>query len=108
VNGFDGFLANLKAKLADLLAETIKSRRDAAAKDVESFLQESRADLERWTRLLAQGDLSPEEFEWLVKARLDLAKMAALEQAGLAKVAMDRFKKALLGILIGSALEVFK
>ena len=108
MSGFDTFLATLRPKLVALVTQTVRDRKDAAVKDVESFLEGSRADLERWSRLVALGELSPDEFEWLVKARVDLARIAALEQAGLAKVALDRFKQSLLDIVTGSALAALK
>lgn len=107
MGNFDEFLAVLKDKVSTLVSE-LKQYKDAAAKDANSFLEDTRADLERWTRLLARGELSRDEFQWLLSARLDLAKMVALKQAGLAKVRLDRFRKSLLDALTSTALRVFK
>ncbi|KKK50796.1 hypothetical protein LCGC14_3121460, partial [marine sediment metagenome] len=32
-------------------------------------------DLKRWTKLLAQGDLSKDDFEWLIAGKKDLAEI---------------------------------
>jgi hypothetical protein len=103
---FDEFLAAFKEKLAPLVAD-LKRYKDAAAKDANSFIEDTRADLERWTRLVAQSELSADELRWLLSGRLELAKMVALKQAGLAKVRLDAFKKGLLEAVTSAALRVF-
>jgi hypothetical protein len=63
--------------------------------------------LRRWTKLLAQGDLSKDDFEWLVAGKKDLAEMEALKQTGLALVRLERFQNALISLVIDTAFETF-
>ena len=105
--GVDDFLRTLGERIAALASDTFKRHAAAARRDAEEFLARTRADLARWTQLLADGQLTLDDFQWLVKARLDVAKLAALKQAGLAKARLDGFRRALLETVLGTARELF-
>jgi hypothetical protein len=74
------------------LKTDLQAVRDEAIQDGEDFLNRTQDDLERWTRLLEEGELSRDEFESLVRGQKDLAEMEALKQAGLAAAKADRFQ----------------
>lgn len=38
-------------------------------RDIELFLKFARIKLERWTMLLSAGEITAEDFEWLVKSQ---------------------------------------
>ncbi len=103
---FDRFLELLKENLLALAQEHWTDVRDAALRDGQTFVRRTREDLERWLTLLAAGDLTREDFEWLVQGRRDLAEMEALKQAGLAKVRLDRFRSALVDVVVKTAFQV--
>lgn len=105
--GVDEFLRTLGERIAQLAADAFKRHAAAARRDAAEFLARTRADLARWAQLLAEGQLTPDEFQWLVKGRLDVAKLAALKQAGLAKARLDGFRRALLETVVGTARELF-
>ena len=56
---------------------------------------------------MAQGELTQDDFNWLVLARKHVAELHMLNQAGLAMVRIDRFKNALLDLVIDTAFDVF-
>ena len=84
---FNDFLNALKDGLKQVVAQSLADYKDAAVQDGEAFLIKTRADLERWTAELAQGRLSRDDFEWLVRGKKDLGGMEALKQAGLPRAA---------------------
>lgn len=104
---FNEFLKILKDNMEDLARRSWKEYREAALKDGESFLRKTKADLERWTGLLAKGDLTQDDFVWLIKGKKDLAELEALKQEGLTRVQLDRFRNALLDVVVNTATEVF-
>lgn len=104
---FDDFLDTLKDELADLAASHLDDLQDEAVRDSEQFLEDSKEDLKRWTRLLEEGEISEKDFESLVKGQKDLAKMEALKEAGLAAVEVDRFRKNLFDRVLGIASQFF-
>ena len=79
----------------------------AALDDGRAFVATAEADLARWAALLEAGDLTPEDFTWLVQGKRDLAELEALKQAGLGLARLDRFRASLLDTVVGTAFDVF-
>lgn len=104
---FDDFLLQVKTGAKDLARELFMEYRDTAVKESENFFAAARADLERWTKLLITGDLTREDFEWLVKGKKDLLDLYALKQAGLARVRIDRFRNGVIKLVVDKAMAIF-
>jgi len=104
---FDEFFETLKTELGEFAEYSWKSYKTAAIKDGKAFLEKSKADLERWTNMLAKGDLTRDDFEWLVVGKRDLAELVALKNKGLAKVALDRFVNGLIDTIVSTAFKTF-
>lgn len=104
---FDEFLSELKTEIVELASYSWKNYEEAAINDGKDFVEKSKADLERWTKMLAQHDLSREDFEWLIVGKKDLAELVALKQQGLAKVALDRFTNGLIDTIVSTAFKIF-
>ena len=107
MTNFDRFLDVLKNEIVALARENLEDYLEDAIRDGRSFLEESRADLERWTMLLAREEITQEDFRSLVKGQRELAQMKALTQAGLASVRRDRFVNAVVDTVIRTAFAVF-
>ncbi len=104
---FSRFLEELTAKLTELAEQQWTAYRDAAISDGTAFVDKIKADLERWSQLLASGALTKDDFAWLVQGKTDLAELEALEQAGLALERLDQFRTALINLVIDTAFSVF-
>jgi hypothetical protein len=104
---FERFLDTVKDEVVALAKDHLEEMQGAAVQDGEAFLERTKDDLKRWTRLLEQGDLTREDVEWLIKAKKDLAKMEALKQAGLAAARVDRFRNALIDRVINTTVRFF-
>jgi hypothetical protein len=104
---FDDFIDAIEEGVKELAKNTLKGYKDEAVTDAKAFLAASKDDLQRWATLLANGELSQDDFEWLVIGRKDVAALHALKQKGLALVRIDRFKNALLNLVIDTAFDVF-
>ena len=100
---FGDFLNEVKTGGVEIAKQEAVGFLDAATKDVEAFLNDLKADLERWIQQLAAGQLSMTDFEFLVKGKKDLAQMVALKQAGLAAIRIDRMRNALIDLIIKAA-----
>ena len=97
---FDKILQELKKSLVSLFNDKFSEFSKESKKDIELFLSESKSKLERWTSLLAQGKLTVEDFEWLVKSQKDLFKMKTLQAAGISKISLGHFKNKVLKTII--------
>lgn len=102
----DAFLDVLRDEITDLARTHFQEMQEAALEDGEAFLNQTQDDLERWGRLLEQGELSQEEFESLVRGQKDVAEIEALKQAGLAPLRADQFRDALINRIVGTASRI--
>lgn len=102
---FEAFVGELKKAVRAYARDNWDEFRKAATSDGLAFVDAVRADLERWTRLVASGDLTPDEFAFLLEAKKDLAEVTALKQLGLAKARRDRFVNGLAEVVVGAALK---
>ena len=88
-----------------LAKNTVKDAIDQAEADAKAFLNDSKESLLRWTESLAQGNITREEFEYLVEGQQDLAKMHALKAVGLSHIGLERFRRGLISLIVSSAFD---
>jgi len=103
---FDVFITEVKSEVKALAVKMFHEYQDAAVKESVAFLNQTKSDLERWLKLLIAGDLTREEFEWLVAGKKDLMDLYYLKEAGLARVRIDRFRNGLLKIIVDKAVAI--
>lgn len=99
---FEKILQELKKSLVSLFNDKFSEFSQESKKDIELFLNDSKDKLERWTSLLAQGKLTAEDFEWLVKSQKDLFKMKTLQAAGISKISLGHFKNKVLNTIVST------
>lgn len=102
----DTFLNEVLVILKEQIKENLPSIREAILKSGKEFILESRKDLGRWNAMLAAGAITPEEYGWLVEARLSVAEMNALKATGLALARIDDVRLILIRSITGAALGV--
>jgi len=100
---FDAFFKDLKAGAVEIAKKEATDFVKEATSDGNAFLDAVKADLKKWARQYAEGKLSKEDFEFLVKGKKDLARMEALTQAGLAAIRVDRIRMAMIDLIIAAA-----
>lgn len=101
---FDKILQELKSELLALLSDKFTNLSAASKKDVEEFLKQSEEKLKRWTFLLVQGELTQEDFEWLIKSQKDLMLFQALHTAGVSKIQLGHLKNTIVNTIIKTIL----
>jgi hypothetical protein len=104
---FDDFTKTVLGGVKGLATGTLKDFLASAKDDAKAFLQQSEDNLRRWTRQLALNELSKDEFEELVRGQAEVAEMAALTQAGITAARIQRFRDALINLVIDAAFKTF-
>jgi hypothetical protein len=107
MSNFDDFLEAIKSGAKDLARENFDGFDDEVREDTDAFLEKTKVDLERWTKLLAQGEINEEDFSDLVDAKKALAEMFALRQKGLALIKLEKFRKGFINLVVETAFSVF-
>ncbi len=104
---FNSFLETLREDLGNLAMDFGEDFKDDLVEAGSDLVNNTREDLERWTRQYAEGDLSKEDFKFLLKGRKDLAELEALKQKGLTQIRIDELKDAVVDTIIGSVRKGF-
>jgi hypothetical protein len=104
---FNDFLITLKNDLLEFAKENLDEYKNEILKDGTEFVKKVRSDLERWSEGLATGALSKEDFEFLLKAKKDLAEMEALKQLGLSQIRLSKITNGIIDVIAGSAVKTF-
>lgn len=89
-------IKELKESLLTLLGNKYKEFKPEIQKDITAFLKESENKLKRWVLLLAEGSLTKEEFEWLLKSQKDIVALKALQTVGLSKIRINNLKNSII------------
>lgn len=105
---FKDLFEQLKQGVINLAEGTVKNYAAKAKSDGQKMLKDMKEKLQRWTQLLIEGQLTTEDFEWLVNSQKDLIQMAALKQAGLAAIRIDQFKASLLNMVVDTVFSFIK
>ena len=103
----DDFGNAIHAGVVNIAKGDLKDFLKEAKDDTNQFLAATKEDLKTWTKQLADGDLSKDEFEFLLRGKEDLAEMHALTQAGIAAAQIQKFRDALIDLVIDTAFKVF-
>ncbi len=108
MNGINiqAFLETLKSGLIDLAKESFTQYKDSAVSDTTAFWESAKADIQDWTKKLADGQLSKDEYRFLVEGKKDLAEMYALTQAGVAAARLQEFRTKAINLVIDSAFSL--
>ncbi len=109
---FRKIMKEMSSNVEDLTKLTVRKYQKDAKRDAEKLIKGMKRDLRRWTRMLEKGDLTTQDFEFLVKSNVDSAKMSALESSGLALIRLQAYRTSLFNLIIdtvfGLALKALK
>lgn len=102
---WDEFAASVKSGVAGLAKNTVGDVLQQANTDAEAFLATSKQALRRWGDLLAEGKITSEDFEFLVRGQSSLAKLLALQSLGVTQARLERFRTGLISLVVSSAFK---
>lgn len=102
---FDDIFKEIKDQVADLAKTELKDLADNATSDANDFLDNSKDKLAKWAKLFADHKIDQEELEFLVNSQLGLGEMKVLTNAGIAIIKAERFKNAVINIVLKTILS---
>lgn len=105
---FQEMFGHLKDDIITLAEVSLKRFANEAKTDALKLVEGMRDKLVRWTALLASGDLTTEDFEWLVNSQENLVEMHALKETGLAAIRIDQFKNSVLNLVVDTVFSFIK
>ncbi|MEM6963439.1 MAG: hypothetical protein AAF573_01655 [Bacteroidota bacterium] len=97
---FRKIMGELKDNVDDISRLTVRKYRKEAKRDADRLLKSMRRDLRRWTKLLERGELTTQDFEFLVASNVSSAKMSSLAQSGLAEIRIKAYRSSVFSMII--------
>jgi len=103
---FGKIMRELKGNVEGLTNMTVRKYRKDAKRDAERLLKKMRRNLRRWTKLLERGDLSTQDFEFLVQSNVASSKMSALEQSGIATIRLQAYRSSIFNMIVDTIFDI--
>ena len=97
---FTKLFDDLKSQLGTLAEQNLKEFGEQGKMDATALLEESRGQLEKWSQLLADGQIDEDEFRVLVESLKTSAEMEALRKASAGQQKIDNFRDSALNLIV--------
>lgn len=104
---FDDYLSAVMADARKVLDSEISRGKKEAEAILETHVANSRERLQRWTRLLARGEITEAEFKLLVNSQVTLGKMRLRTIRVIGKRAALDLRNSLRALFVDKAIEIF-
>lgn len=104
---FDEYLSSVVTEARKLLDSSVSRGRKEAREILETHIANSRERLQRWTRLLANGEITKREFTLLVNSQVTLGKMRLRTVRVIGKRAALDLRNSLRALFVDKAFEIF-
>lgn len=104
---FDDYVSSVVTEARKLLDSNVSRGRKEAREILEAHVANSRERLQRWTRLLANGEITRAEFRLLVNSQITLGKMRLRTVRVIGKRAALDLRNNLRALFIDKAFEIF-
>ncbi|HWB63881.1 MAG TPA: hypothetical protein VG603_10250 [Chitinophagales bacterium] len=103
---FNAIFSEIENQVKNLALATASKYKDQAIDVGQRIVADMKDDLIRWTQMLANEQLSTDEFELLVKSYEVEGAVAGLELAGLAHVRAYDFGMSVLNVIMDVIMKV--
>lgn len=92
-------LKELKSGILELVKEKLGIENKEVKKEINAVVNQSKVKLERWSLLLKSGDLTREDFLWLVESQRDLLQLHSLRALGISQIKLGHFKSKVIDFI---------
>lgn len=105
---FDQIYKDLQSGVVTVAEDSLKDYVGQAKKDGQLAISKLKDNLSLWAVEVETGAMSKEDLEFLLQGEEALSEMEALKQAGLAAIEIDKFKNALINMILGTVTGLIK
>ena len=103
---FQTLFNQLKKEVSKVAVASVQQFKNEAEADAQNLLENLKQNLQTWTIQLAAGEISKEDFEFLIMGQKELIEMNILKQKGIALIKLDELKISLIKQIINTTLTV--
>jgi len=103
---FQTLFDQLKKEVSNVAITSVQKFKEEAKTDAQNLLENLKQNLQTWTIQLASGEITRDDFEFLVMGQKELIEMNILKQKGMALIDLDKLKISLINQIIKTTLSV--
>jgi len=103
---FQTLFDQLKKEVSNVAVTSVQQFKKEAETDAQNLLENLKQNLQNWTVQLATGEISKDDFEFLVMGEKELIQMNILKQKGMALIDLDKLKISLINQIVKTTLTV--
>ena len=103
---FQTLFDQLKKEAGNLANNSVEQFKKEAVTDAQNLLENLKQNLQTWTVQLASGEMTRDDFEFLVMGRKELMEMNILKQKGMTLIDLDKLKTKQINQIIKTAFVV--
>lgn len=100
---FNQIFNDIKKQLGPLAEQNLQEFAGQGKQDAEAFLEQSKANLAKWTQQLANKEIDEDGFRWLVESQKAAAEMVALRAANAGTIRVEQFRDSVLNLVVKTA-----
>lgn len=89
---FSDLLEDIKTEVENIGRKHFSDYTEQALKDGQKIVANLQGELQEWHKQLLEGELNPQEFQFLLEQKKDLSRLQALKQQGIAKIKLEKFQ----------------
>ena len=97
---FEKIFKELKEELLSLVKDKFDEESQSIKNDISAFFDSAKEKLKRWRQLFADGTITKDEYELLLKSQKDLVIMKTLHKAGISAISLGHFKNAVIDMIV--------
>lgn len=101
-------LTGLKCEIITLAKTSFKGFAKEAEQDAKQTIDKIEEKFARWVVLLAEGQLTKEDFELLINAQKELLEMKGLQKVGMSAIKVERFRDGVIKIATDTAFKAIQ
>jgi hypothetical protein len=100
---FNQIFNDIKSQLGPLAQQNLQEFASQGEQDANAFLEQSKANLQKWIQQLADKEIDADGFRWLVESQKAAAEMVALRAANAGTVRIEQFRDSVFNVVVNTA-----
>jgi hypothetical protein len=97
---FETFFKSIKNEVVSLARKSLEDSLKEAKADGMDVLNSMKANIKKWSLQVVNKEMTIDDLKFLMETQKEEMEMAALKEAGLKEIELDKFKNGIVGIVI--------
>jgi len=97
---FETLFKSIKTEVVTFAKKSLEDSLKEAKADGTDVLNSMKANIKKWSLQVVNKEMTIDDLKFLMETQKEEMEMAALKEAGLKEIELDKFKNGIVGIVI--------